>query len=92
MNTKTTDRTIISKQEEEGQIEVIRYIPGERVDGRLRRRMRPLVRWFGTLSTAVLGFAALEPGFFRIPPYAQGWLFLTFILWIFIFCAGMFNL
>jgi hypothetical protein len=93
MNTKTSNHTASSyEEEEEEDITVIHYIPGERIDGSLRRRMRPLVRWFGTLSTTTLGIAALEPGLFRLPPQAQGWIFLTFIIWLVAFCSGMFNL
>jgi hypothetical protein len=94
MNTKTQNPTIspYEYEEEEEDITVIRYIPGERIEGRLRPRIRPLVRWFGTLSTTILGIVALEPGLFGIPLHAQGWVFLIFILWLFAFCSGIFNL
>lgn len=92
MNTKTSNHTVSPYEEEEETITVVHYIPGERIDGRLRRRMRPLVRWFGTLSTATLGIAALEPRLFSLPPQTQGWVFLAFIIWILAFCSGMFNL
>ena len=92
MNAKTSNHTISPYEEEEEQITVMRYIPGKRTQGRLLRRMRPIVRWFGVLTTTVWGVVALEPGFFGVPPHAQGWVFLTFILWLFAFCSGMFNL
>ena len=92
MITKTSNHTISPCEDEEEHTTVIRYIPGERIEGRLRSKIRPVVRWFGMLSTTILGIIALEPGFFGVPLHAQGWVFLTFILWLFAFCSGIFNL
>ena len=50
-----------------------------------------LVKWFGALSTALIGMAALTPSTFSIPANLQPWVFLTSIIWFFAFCAGMFG-
>jgi hypothetical protein len=51
-----------------------------------------LVQWYGILSTAFIGVAALAPNVFGIPPALQPWVFVAFIFWHFAFCAGMFDL
>jgi hypothetical protein len=53
---------------------------------------RRLVKWFGVLSTALIGAAAFAPSVFGIPTDLQPWVFLASIFWFFAFCAGMFDL
>lgn len=52
---------------------------------------RQILKWFGILSTLLIGAAALAPNAFGIPASLQPWVFLTSIFWVFAFCAGMFN-
>ena len=49
-------------------------------------------KWFGILSTLLIGAAALAPNAFGIPAAVQPWVFLTSIFWVLAFCAGMFDL
>jgi hypothetical protein len=53
---------------------------------------RLIWKWFGILSTLLIGAAALVPDVFGIPAAVQPWVFLTAIFWVFAFCAGIFNL
>ena len=47
-------------------------------------------KWFGYGSTATLLFSAVDPGMFKIPILWQPWIFLTSILWFFLFSTGFF--
>lgn len=89
MNTNLSNR--ISEMEEE-EITVIRYMPDEKIESLRVRFLRPILKWFGFLSTMAWGVAAIFPGAFRIPAYAQGWVFVTAVFWLVAFCAGFFNL
>lgn len=89
MNTKPSN--LISNLEEED-IAIGRYEPGKRIEGRFVRAIRPILKWFGFLSTFAWGVAALSPDTFQVPQPLQGWVFLIFIVWVFAFCAGLFNL
>jgi hypothetical protein len=51
-----------------------------------------VLKWFGMLSTGLLGAAALAPDVFRIPTAFRPWVFIIAIFWILAFCAGMFDL
>ena len=53
---------------------------------------RRILKWFGAISTILLGAATLAPDPFGIPAKLQPWVFLTAILWLLAFCAGMFDL
>ncbi len=91
MNIYTSNR-VSSPREEEAEILVIRYEPQERKEGTSMRFVRPLVKWFGLLSTIVLGALTFAPDTFNVPMHLRPWVFLTFVLWFFAFCAGLFNL
>lgn len=73
-------------------------LPAMRVTTELHRQhsalfsRRQIWKWFGILSTLLLGAAALVPDVFGIPATIQPWVFLTAIFWVFAFCAGIFNL
>lgn len=56
------------------------------------RYIRPLLKWFGLLSTVALGAAALAPDIFNVPVRLCPWVFLTFVFWFFAFCTGFFSL
>jgi hypothetical protein len=58
----------------------------------IKRLGHHLLKWFGALSTVLLGAAALAPNAFGIPLGVQPWVFLTSIFWSFAFCAGVFEL
>jgi len=51
-----------------------------------------LLKWFGILSTVILGAAAFAPDTFNVPLSFRPWIFLTFTFWFCAFCAGFFNL
>jgi hypothetical protein len=51
-----------------------------------------ITKGFGTLSTALIGAAALAPNTFGIPTDLQPWIFVAAIFWLLAFCAGMFDL
>jgi hypothetical protein len=53
---------------------------------------RSITKWFGALSTALIGAAALAPNAFGIPTALQPWVFLASIFWLLAFCAGLFDL
>lgn len=91
MDTHTTLR-INSSNEEEADMIAIRYQPIAMEEGKTVRFLRPLLKWFGTLSTIALGTAALAPHVLNVPMQLRPWVFLTFIFWFFAFCAGTFNL
>jgi hypothetical protein len=89
MNTNLSNR--ISTIEEED-ITIVHYEPEQKTEGQFLRSMRPVVKWFGLLSTLIWGVGALSPETLRVPAYLQGWVFLIFIAWLFAYCAGVFNL
>ena len=78
--------------EEEADIVIVHYISGEKTEGYFIQFIRPVVKWFGTLSTIALSSAALAPNIFNVPPHLRPWVFLAFIFWSFAFCSGFFNL
>jgi len=49
-------------------------------------------KWFGMLSTVLIGVGVFAPYVFGIPADMQPWVFVTFIFWFFAFCAGIFDL
>ena len=53
---------------------------------------RRILKWFGTLSTLLIGAAALAPDAFGIPLDLRPWVFLTSIFWLLVFCSGFFDL
>lgn len=53
---------------------------------------RRILKWFGILSTLLIGAAALAPDAFGIPLGLRPWVFLTSIFWLLAFCSGIFNL
>lgn len=87
-----TPNQLSDLEEEKEAITVIHYIAGRTSQGHFVRTMRPVVKWFGVLSTLAWGIAALAPNMFNIPEDAQGWTFIVSIFWFFAFCAGAFNL
>lgn len=91
MNTNVAN-CISETEQEETQITIIHYVPGEKTEGRSVQSIRPILKGFGLLSTLVWGAAALSPNTFRIPAPLQGWVFSITILWFFGYCAGLFNL
>lgn len=52
---------------------------------------RRILKWFGILSTLLIGAAAIAPDTFGIPFVLRPWVFLTSIFWVIAFCAGFFN-
>lgn len=55
-------------------------------------KIRPLFRkYFGVVSTVLLGVAALTPDVFRIPATLRPWVFVTFVFWSFLFSTGQFS-
>jgi len=52
---------------------------------------RGLWKWFGFLSTLILAAVALAPQAFMIPQNMRAWVFLSAILWFFLFTTGSFN-
>jgi hypothetical protein len=54
--------------------------------------MQRFLKWFGILSTIVLGAVAFDPNSLHISLNVRPWIFLVFVMWFFAFCAGMFNL
>jgi hypothetical protein len=52
---------------------------------------RRLLKWFGILSTLLIGTAAIAPDTFGIPLDLRPWVFLISIFWLVTFCAGFFN-
>lgn len=91
MNTKLSN-LISDTREDEEDVKLIRYVPGEKSESRLVRSLRPIVKWFGILSTIIWVAAALSPDTFHVPADSQGWVFLVSIIWFFAFCAGIFTL
>lgn len=90
MNTNLSNR--ISDIEQEEKIIFVHYEPEKRAERRFVKLLRPIVKWFGLLSTLAWGVAALSPETLRVPEHLQGWTFLAFIAWLFAYCAGVFNL
>jgi hypothetical protein len=88
MNTNVSNR--ISEIEEEDII--IRYKPAEKIEGPGIGSLRPILKWFGFLSTIAWCAAALSPATFRVPVSSQGWVFTVAIVWLFGYCAELFNL
>jgi hypothetical protein len=91
MNTNLLNRSS-EIEREETDITIVPYEPREEIESSFIKTTRPVVRWFGFLSTTAWCAAALLPDTFRVPVSAQGWVFTVAILWFFSFCAGLFNL
>lgn len=89
MNTNVSTHMSDIEQEE---ITMIRYEPKNETAGRFIQWIRPILKWFGFLSTLAWGAAALSPNSFGISAAQQGWVFTIACIWFFAFCAGLFNL
>jgi hypothetical protein len=48
-------------------------------------------KYFGIVSTVLLGAAALDPDIFKIPFPVRPWVFLVSVVWFFLFCTGQFG-
>jgi len=92
MITTTSKSEIQPCEVDEADIIIVRYEPGTRAQGKFIHFIRRPLKWFGFLSTVLLGTAALVPNIFTVPLYARPWVFLAFVFWLFAFCAGFFNL
>jgi hypothetical protein len=91
MNT-TVSNYISETEQEENEITIIHYVPQEKTEAPFIQWLRPILKWFGLLSTLTWGAAALSPTTFGIAVTSQGWVFIITILWFFGYCAGLFNL
>lgn len=91
MNT-TISNCISESEQEENEITIVSYEAREKAEGRFIQGLRPILKWFGLLSTLAWGAAALSPNSFRIPVPLQGWVFTIAVVWFFSYCAGLFNL
>ena len=74
-----------------GNFPVLRETPRVKTQGDVMFSKRRLLKWFGILSTLLIGAAAIAPDTFGIPLDLRPWVFLTSIFWLVTFCAGFFN-
>ncbi len=91
MNTNVSD-SLSPFEEEEADFTIVHYVSLKNLERPAIRSLRPIVKWFGLLSTIAWGVAALSPATFKIPTALQGWAFVVAIVWFFAYCAGFFNL
>ena len=77
--------------EEHADVIMVHYEPRAATQGDSMSIFRRLLKWFGLLSTLVLGALAFSPNTFNVPLSLRPWIFLTFIFWLFAYCAGTFN-
>jgi hypothetical protein len=91
MNANVSD-TLSHFEAEQADVTMVRYVSVRNQEPPLVRSLRPIVKWFGFLSTVAWGVAALSPETLRVPVHLQGWVFVISILWFFAYCAGFFNL
>jgi hypothetical protein len=91
MNTNVSD-SLSPFQEEEADFIIVHYVSLKNLEQPVLRSLRPIVKWFGLLSTVVWGVAALSPETFKIPVPLEGWTFVIAVMWFFAYCAGLFNL
>jgi len=71
---------------------VLRETPRVKSQGDVMFSKSRLLKWFGILSTLLIGAAALAPDAFGIPLDLRPWVFLTSIFWLLAFCSGFFDL
>lgn len=91
MNTHVSD-SMSPFEEEEADFTIVHYIGLKNLEQPVVRSLRPIVKWFGLLSTIAWCVAALSPATFKVPAALQGWTFIIAILWLFAYCAGFFHL
>ncbi len=82
---------IVDASEDNENIVILRYEPQDETHPDNSSIKHRLLKWFGRLSTFVLGVAAFAPNILHISAGFRPWVFVTFTFWVFAFCAGMFN-
>ncbi len=91
MITNTTSHLPLSKNGKE-KLNTLHEKTEVKIRGDAIFSKRRILKWFGILSTLLMGAAALFPDAFRIALDLRPWVFLTSIFWILAFCAGFFDL
>ncbi len=86
-----TNKLLLISEEDDGNVIFLRYEPQEESQQGTPSLKSRILQWFGRLSTLALGVAVFAPNMLHISAGFRPWIFVTFILWVVAFCAGMFN-
>jgi hypothetical protein len=52
---------------------------------------RRLGKWAGYISTVTIYIVGVTPSTFKIPGTLRPWMFVFSIVWVVVFCSGVFN-
>ncbi|NTU56064.1 MAG: hypothetical protein HGA79_07430 [Anaerolineales bacterium] len=86
----TNNNLLFIREEEDGNI-ILRHDPQEEIQaGELSFKQR-LLQGFGRLVLVALSAGTLAPATLHISTGFRPWVYVAFILWVFAYCAGMFN-
>lgn len=87
----TNNKLLFIREEEDGNIILLRHeLQEEAQTGKLSFGQR-LLQWFGMLSAVALGAATFAPSALHISSGFRPWIFVSFLLWVVAYCAGMFH-
>jgi len=84
-----TNKLLLISEEEDENIILLRHELQEETQS-ISFKQR-LLQWFGRLALLALGVATFAPTALHISTGFRPWVSLTFILWVFAYCTGMFN-
>jgi hypothetical protein len=84
------DYTYDISEDDENAI-ILRYEPRDEAQTDGSSIQHRFLKWFGGLSTVLLGAAAFAPNALHVSARVHPWIFITFILWVVAFCSGIFN-
>ena len=87
----SNNNLLFIRTEDDGKIILLRHeLQEETQAGKLSIKQK-LLQWFGRLAMLALGAATLAPNALHISTGFRPWVCVAFIMWVFAYCAGMFN-
>lgn len=87
----TTQHSIFRIEEDDGDVVILRYETPEEAETSASTLKSRILQWIGTVMMIALGAAAFAPTAFHLAAGFRPWVFITFIMWVVAYCAGMFN-
>ncbi len=78
-------------EEEDNNIAILRHVLEEETEtGKMFCKQKSLQR-FGALVLLILGTGTFVPASLHISTGFRPWVSIAFVLWVFVYCTGMFN-
>ena len=87
----TSKNSLFRIREENKDIIFLHYTSREGMGEGMPTIKSRILQWIGMILMLALGAAALAPNALHISAGFRPWVFIAFILWIIVFCAGIFN-